>query len=316
MNSAKENLSRQYDLDKDKYEIDKHILSLYPAWIYATLIGDGEMIKLTNLYGLCQLGSELQELSSSLDGKKTYDEIEMPCIRVIGSLNTIMAGEVLPLVAVQESANKLMETIKKMIFNVKGNWAKPFNPLYASLINKDIVAFQFALSEELRQLPTYIATGKGNLSIARLVDGASKGYSAKTRDIVDDFIRFEIDEAGRCLAFGLFTACGFHILRSVEIAIKGYFYAIKGYLPKLTKRNWGEYITQLDGVASTELIDCLKILKTKRNPLMHPQDKLEKEDAIGLFNMCESTMDQLTKDIFNKSLEKKFKGALVILPTL
>jgi hypothetical protein len=77
----------------------------------------------------------------------------------------------------------------------------------------------------------------------------------------------------RCLAFELPTSSGFHILRAVEIGIKGYLHAKAGSLPKMNQRNWGEYIRQLElASADSDLIDVLKVLKTKRNPLMHPQD--------------------------------------------
>jgi hypothetical protein len=128
---------------------------------------------------------------------------------------------------------------------------------------------------------------------------------------LDDTVKREIDEAGRCLAFSLATAAGFHILRSVEMIAKGYLFAASGRLPPIARRNWGEYVVQLDKVgASSEVIDLLKILKARRNPLMHPQHRLEVEEAIGLVAICQSATETLISDILSKGLDLKFSSAL------
>jgi len=302
---------------RGKYAFDKGFLSLYPVFVYAKFTTGGKMIRLSNLYGLFQLGSDLQEFNYKLDNRHTWADINLPFAQLIRSFAAILSGEIIPLVAINESAKKLIDLCVEFAKNAKANWEEPLNIYYTSQVKEAIIAFQFAISEELRQLPTYIATEKGILSIDKLVDGASKGYSKRTISLLDDFTCFEIDEAGRCLAFGLFTACGFHILRSLEVAIKGYIFAAKGSLPPLNRRNWGEYIAQLMDIgASSELIDCISIIKSKSNPLMHPQDKLDLDEAIDIFNLCNSTMNELIKDVFNKNLELKFKDAVLILPTL
>ena len=223
------------------------------------------------------------------------------------------------MVAVRESATTLTNLIAPLTVAdfIRGNFGNQVDKDYITGIRDAIVVFQFALSEELRQLPAYIVTEKGNLSHIKLVDGASKGYSTETVGLLDDFIRFEIDESGRCLGFGLFTACGYHILRAVEVAIKGYIVAATGQLPKLNRRNWSVYIEQLEiAGASSNLTDLIKILKTKRNPLMHPQETLKEKDAIGLFSICQTVIEELVNEVYDKHLNTKFKEALIILPTL
>jgi hypothetical protein len=301
------------------YNCDKEILSLNPGWIFVESVMEGWVNRLSNLYGLYHLGATLQKLSDLLKGHEAYSKIALAVTDAMRNIQNIISGHVLPLVAVQESAKELFALMAPLTTGqfMKENWKEPLNVYYSGPIEESITAFQFALSEELRQLPVYVVTEKGNLSHIKLIDGASKGYPTQTTELFDDFIRFEIDESGRCLAFGLFTACGYHILRAVEVAVKGYIYATTGALPPIPKRSWGEYIKCLQNSnAPTDLLELITILKTMRNPLMHPQDILKEEDAINIFSICRAVMDRLVSEIYDKKLDAHFGAALAIMPNL
>lgn len=186
-----------------------------------------------------------------------------------------------------------------------------------------IAGFSFTLAEELDRTYNYRVSDKGNLSIDRLMAGASKGYDAGVLALLDSSVTEEINQAGRALAFTLFTACGFHILRSVEICIKAYLYATAGALPPINRRNWSEYIDLLGkNGASKDLTDLLVILKAKRNPLMHPQDSLMEAEAIDILCICQAVTGAIIADINarvlreNKPLDKAFTASLALLPKL
>lgn len=185
-----------------------------------------------------------------------------------------------------------------------------------SALRKGVDGFFISLQDEMDRLSTFTVTNKGNLAVKSLVAGASKQYPKSVLELLDAFITGEIDHAGKCLAFELPTACGFHILRAVEISVKAYVHAATGKLLPIKNRNWGEYILQLENAgAHTDLTDVLKILKTKCNPLMHPQDSLEIEEAIGLICICQSVIETLIADVRRHSLELTFKRSLELLPT-
>ncbi len=182
-------------------------------------------------------------------------------------------------------------------------------------LRRVIEGFSTTLIDELENTHNYVVTDKGNLSVARLVDGASKRYAPDVLSLLDTSITNEIDDAGRCLAFTQYTACGFHLLRSVEIAIKAYIHAANGSLPK--NRNWGEYIVCLETAkASKDLVDLVRILKAKRNPLMHPQDRLTEADAIDIFCICQAVTGVLIDDVKVQQLDSKFSASLAVLPTM
>jgi hypothetical protein len=211
-----------------------------------------------------------------------------------------------------EKANAFLAVIQAWIQGQKEG-----GTVRIEILHRTLNGFSVSLQDELDTVPMFTVTRKGNLSIHSLVGGAANGYPKSVLELTDDFINNEINYSGKCLAFDLPTSCGFHILRAVEIGIKAYVHAASGTLPKVNRRNWGEYISVLElNGASTEFIDVLKILKTKRNPLMHPQDNLETEEAIGLFCICQAGIESLIADVRKKSLEVKFKESLRLLPTL
>jgi len=188
----------------------------------------------------------------------------------------------------------------------------------AETIRNSVYGFTVTLQDELDRIVSYTVTPKGSLDVRTLVKKLSEYYPKSTLELLDKFITDEIDHAGRCLAFELPTSCGFHILRAVETSMKGYLHAATGELPKkMNNRNWGEYIQRLENNgAHTDLIDVLRVLKSKRNPLMHPTDNLDVDEAISLLCICQAGIDVLVADVRRKSLEARFKESLELMPTL
>lgn len=195
--------------------------------------------------------------------------------------------------------------------------ARQPDELMVEAIAKGVDGFLTSFQDELDRVPMFTVMPKGNMDIRKLAGAISKGFPKCTTELLDDFVRNDIDHSGRCLAFDLPTSCGFHILRAVETCAKAFVHAATGALPPIKNRNWGEYIFQLTKAGAHEdVTDLLRILKAKRNPLMHPYDNLSVDEAISLLCICQAGMDTIADDLRRKSLEVKFKESLKALPTL
>jgi len=108
------------------------------------------------------------------------------------------------------------------------------------VIREIVKTFETLLQDELSKLPIFCCDDDkiGNLSVDKLLKGGSNGYPQKTIAHLTPLCLSEIDEAGRCLVFERSTAAGFHMLRSVEIAIRQYLLAATGgTLPPLNRQN-------------------------------------------------------------------------------
>jgi len=112
----------------------------------------------------------------------------------------------------------------------------------------------------------------------------------------------EIEECGKCLAFERYTAAGFHMLRGIESEVLDYIALLSVPIP--TKRDLGYYISILkDNGADAKLIATLDNIRSlDRNPLMHPKDWLDKDEAIGIFNTAQTAFERLIADMERRKL--------------
>jgi hypothetical protein len=112
----------------------------------------------------------------------------------------------------------------------------------------------------------------------------------------------EIEECGKCLAFERYTAAGFHMLRGIENEVLDYIWLLAVPIP--APRGLGHYVTILkDNGADAKLIASLdNIRNLDRNPLMHPQDWLDKDQAIGIFNTAQTAFERLVADMETRKL--------------
>ncbi len=98
-------------------------------------------------------------------------------------------------------------------------------------IKRSASAFETVLTNDLPGLDIYQVSPKGIYSTAALIEHAEKaildgltavGRAALPQDAIQDFA-----QAGRCLAFELPTAAGFHTMRSLEAVLRSYWRLVK-----------------------------------------------------------------------------------------
>jgi hypothetical protein len=105
--------------------------------------------------------------------------------------------------------------------------------------------------------------------------------------------RDDFNEAGKCLAFEMPTAAGFHAARAVEAILKSYYEAFCG--PRPERLMMAKAIEALEAKADPEgpLTPSKKVLRTlreikdlDRNPLAHPEATLDMIEAKALFDLA------------------------------
>lgn len=124
---------------------------------------------------------------------------------------------------------------------------------------------------------------------------------------------FEIDEAGKCLATGRYTACVFHLMRTLEIGIN----AVRECLSipeskKPAERNWGAYLRlmkeELEGrnkqglwktSADREFFESVyasfdAVRNTWRNATMHVETKYTEEEAEHIYAAVRAFIMKIT----------------------
>lgn len=163
-------------------------------------------------------------------------------------------------------------------------------------------AIALSLEEESRHSYVLSLEDQRCLSAYTLVEKIENCFPQNAWDKIKIDAKGEFEESGKCLAMERFTGTGFHALRGVECVIRQYIELVTGALPR--KRDWGHYLEVLrQNNADAGLVGVLDNIRTQeRNPLMHPEDWLDVDDAVGIFNISHTAVARLIAD-----LEKKGK---------
>ena len=166
-----------------------------------------------------------------------------------------------------------------------------------------VETFEHNFAAEMREAAVYAASQVGIYNTGDLVDRSELHIPEELRGCVNDSAIFEIQSAGRCLAFGLPTACGFHILRAAESILEDYYGMVSGK-PGATQRGWHDYAEELEKLSdgddkeapSKRVIRSIRQIKDlDRNPIMHPRAVLSESDAMILFMVATSAISQMAK---------------------
>jgi hypothetical protein len=164
-------------------------------------------------------------------------------------------------------------------------------------------AFRLAmiLDSDLGHQPAFHVFPKRAYDVNILISDATLVFSPLVRDGLNEEERFNLNEAGRCLAFEVSTAAGFHIFRALDSILQRYVRIVRGSLPK--NRNWGQYIKALEdnGVDRKITGVLFQIKEFHRNPVVHPDERLDSESALSLVGIAESALSMMMADMEARS---------------
>jgi hypothetical protein len=181
-------------------------------------------------------------------------------------------------------------------------------------LSKALDAFQAVFTAESTDQEIYSVEQVSIYKMDALASKSSDRFPEEYKHVIPDAALLEFDNAGKCLAFNLPTASGFHALRGVELCILAYLERREVNVDKL--KTWHQYcqaIEKLEGLGVHPYKPSLKVAAMvsrmkdlDRNPLMHPQDTLDIGGADQLFNLSSITVIELAKD--DLQLEKALKS--------
>jgi hypothetical protein len=181
------------------------------------------------------------------------------------------------------------------------NAVPPRNEIDLDGIRQRARSFEEALENALREDNggIFAVTRKGLYDTSGLIDHAEMALPERLSAGLSDMVLNDIQQGGRCLAFETPTAAGFHLLRAVEGLIKAYYEKLTGGPWPHDKRDWGIYIREIAAAgAPAKITSALTQMKDNyRNPLMHPQDNLNREEALGLFGVVVSLVTLILQEM-------------------
>jgi hypothetical protein len=166
-------------------------------------------------------------------------------------------------------------------------------------LQNQLTSFKAVLEAEFLITAAYLVTPQRGYDVATLIESAEVIFPTEVVVKVPE-VTFDLREAGKCIAFDLGTAAGFHLLRALETVIREYWNVVMEGKPLPSNRNLGNYIKEMSdaGKGDRKVLAALKQIKDHhRNELMHPEERLTLDEAIGLMGITQSAIVAMLKEI-------------------
>ncbi|MPZ40571.1 MAG: hypothetical protein GEU95_21480 [Rhizobiales bacterium] len=137
---------------------------------------------------------------------------------------------------------------------------------------------------------SFLVSQKGSHEVFALLFEGEKLYPSELREKVPEAI-FDAQQAGKCLAYDVATACGFHAFRVTESVVRRYWSFATGGAAHPKVRSLGVYIAAFvrAGAGDPKVLAALKQMnELHRNPLIHPEAALTTDEALNIVGLSRS----------------------------
>jgi hypothetical protein len=267
----------------------------------------GLFMKKFNTYAIYSLGQRIGALTNLVHREgMTTDNIFLPLIRAELALKAqVRSGFFSP--SLKRSAGVVLRAIYALGIPEDdsppepGKTDTPLEKFQINFLSQKAKDFETILANELPALATYSVSPKGIFSTDDLITNAELQVPETYRPALSEKAKVDIQQAGKCLAFELPTASAFHMWRSVESVMDSYHGALttKSFADAGITRNWGAYIKALEAAKAEEKTTVFldHIREEYRNPISHPNEMLELDEAFALFGPALSVIGQMLKEI-------------------
>lgn len=278
----------------------------------------GNKVDRINQFAFYEVGKTLAKLRS-FSGDVSADDVFFPLVDARSSVKELCDGNPIELVVSKVCAKtlhgRLDEVVERNFTTTDSDGAKKWNfptpttPPIPSWqwhqVMDALTEFETIFREEMREAATYRVPNRGIFDTAKLIDSADLTFPSDLRRYIPTKTSEDWRAAGRCLAFNLLSASGFHVARAVEGTLENYYQLATG--KSKTLNGWQDYIKALESAASAptqdlipteKVISGLKQMKGDyRNPIVHPRVVLSEPDARMLFANGESLITAMAQEI-------------------
>jgi hypothetical protein len=264
-------------------------------------------VKLINQFPIYELGGSLRVLKATC-GRSGADAIDQlySMWRASTSLREVLAGDQ-SLHFCRRAAEDLLDELERKTNAVqKTQDGQPvsFEAWELTGIRNKVDIFEHQLSAELAKTASYAVPTRGIFDVELLSENAERHIHETVRQHISDFAIVEFRNAGRCLAFGLYSASGFHSARAVENVVRTYYARFIGPPPDkpmgLLTSHLGDLLTKENAPLRPKentIRHMRDVTNFDRNPLIHRGVELEEIDAMTLFNSALGVIVEMTKEL-------------------
>ncbi|HEY3798083.1 MAG TPA: hypothetical protein VGL58_06980 [Caulobacteraceae bacterium] len=207
--------------------------------------------------------------------------------------NAVMAGS---LRASQVAARTLYDAIGQLI---EKNASENVSQFEAANLASALDRLESVLRGELGVMDAYLVTDKAPFATLTLVSGGEALFPPDVLTKVPEAAE-DLRSAGKCLAFELSTACGFHTMRALEAVLRRYWEHATNNKPHPKQRNMGVYLRLMEQYGCGTAVVRATLAQIKdlhRNGINHPDSVLDVEQAKTLLGIARSAASAMLKEL-------------------
>jgi hypothetical protein len=262
-----------------------------------------QRINVQYFYRLATILRPLEKISAGQAVEDVFAEL----FSAESELNLFLWNDIMPPDTSFPTGYDLLEAIKELTKEVGNN--HKITPLEANKITNGLSRFEIVLQADYARRDMFAVSKKGIFSTTDLVERAETMFSKAIQDRIPS-AKADMHAAGRCIAFELATAAGFHIFRAIEAVGREYVTAVRGSAPTEKEKNLGlggyKKILEAHG-ADERVINALdQLRKLHRNPTMHPEITLTTDEVVTTLGLAQSVIQAMVADMekFRQSPEQ------------
>lgn len=238
------------------------------------------------------LATQLEPLASLPERETPYRDVFLPLFVTEGALNGLVQAGLYA--AYLRSSQPLGQDFLNAIRNKtsKNDFDLMITEYDLWQIRNGYSQYKIVLLAELGSLDAYFVTQKGPFDSTVLLAYGEALFPADLQSKVPDAI-FDCRETGKCLAYEVPTAAGFHAFRATESVLRKYYAQITGGAAPPKVRSIGVYVSAMERAqkGDPKILAVLKQLNTlHRNPLIHPEIVLTADEAIAIVGIARSAV--------------------------
>jgi len=140
---------------------------------------------------------------------------------------------------------RLADQLNEITENFDFSKPRTITAMEAYRLSQAVEEFETVLRNELQNADTFFVTRKAAYDTSLLLTNAELLFSAEVASKVTAAIP-DIREAGKCLAYELNTASGFHIMRAVETVLRSYWDVVAKGATRPRQQNLGVYLKKME----------------------------------------------------------------------
>jgi len=199
--------------------------------------------------------------------------------------------------------NVLLQAIKKLTAEPNKDRVLHFVDTYS--VTNALTNFEAVLTAEMNVCDTYFVTKKRGYDTSDLITQAEVLFPAELATKAPEAVP-DIQQAGKCIAFEIPTAAGFHLIRALELVLRLYFDVVGKGEPRPNSNNMGDYLRVMvdKNLGDSKVVAVLKQIKDlHRNEFIHPETTLTLDEAMGLLGISQRAIVYMLGALPEKELQ-------------